>query len=94
MNRMLSLLCLLSLVVGCDRPRMTQEEFRNATMSKTQEQVIKAVGKPDSTQEFGGVPTWYYEGFTNTLTGNKQRAQVNFEKTRSGEVKVYRVNFP
>jgi hypothetical protein len=70
---------------------MNRADFRNAVLGKTAEQVIQSVGRPDSTQEFGDGPTWYYEGRTyDPVTGKKDsRAQVVFNLDRI----VVRVNY-
>ena len=47
---------------------MTRDEFRKAVVGKTQEQVISAVGKPNTTQDDGYSIYWYY--------GNKSKDPI------------------
>jgi hypothetical protein len=63
-----------------NRSVMTREQFREAVMNKTQEQVIQAVGRPDSTMNFG-FPAWQYNQRTqDSTTGNTDHfAQVLFQ---------------
>lgn len=59
-----------------------REEFRQAILGKTPEQVIAAVGKPDSTQDSSGDQSWYYRKRTkDPVTGKLDSvAQVIFER--------------
>jgi hypothetical protein len=67
----------------------TREQFKNLIIGKNQEGVIAAVGKPDTTQEFGGEPTWYYNGIaTDPVTGKVGDAQLIFK-----DGVVIRVNY-
>jgi outer membrane protein assembly factor BamE (lipoprotein component of BamABCDE complex) len=103
MPRLCVLIAVVCLSAGClDKPTApggqaatptvvpTREEFRAKVMGKTPDEVITAVGKPDSTQESGGNQNWYYEKRSrDPITGNVDRsAQVVFEGGR-----VVRVNF-
>lgn len=59
-----------------------REDFRKAIMGKTPQEVIQAVGKPQSTQDFGkDFNFWYYDGRTkDPITGKVDgRAQVCFK---------------
>jgi hypothetical protein len=59
---------------------MTREEFQQAVLGKTQQQVIQAVGRPDSTMNVG-FPAWMYNHRTrDATTGNSDTvAQVLFQ---------------
>lgn len=61
---------------------MTREQFRTAVMGKTAEQVIAAVGRPESTSDYSTVSAWYYEKKTkDPITGKIDiSAQVLFDK--------------
>lgn len=65
-----------------------REEFRKAITGKTPDEVIKAVGKPDSTQDSGGGSTWYYNKATKDPVTDKvdYSAQVVFEGGRVSQV--------
>jgi hypothetical protein len=60
-------------------------DFKSLVMGKTPEEVIKRVGKPDSTQDIGGEPTWYYRNRTiDPTTGAvDDKAQVEFKNGRA-----------
>jgi hypothetical protein len=49
----------------------TREEFKSLVMGKTADGVLKAVGKPDSTLEFGDEPSWYYKRVTTDPVSGK-----------------------
>lgn len=74
-----------------------REDFRNAVMFKTPEQVIQAVGQPTSTQNTGGDDIWYYDNSTKDPTTGKvyRITQVCFSLSRHGmgPPAVSRVNF-
>lgn len=59
----------------------TRAEFKALVVGKTPEQVIAAVGKPDSTQESSIGQTWYYRETTvDPITGKADAtAQLVFE---------------
>lgn len=67
-----------------------RDTFRHLVYMKSQEEVLKAVGKPDTTQETGGMVIWYYKGITKDPITEKidYHVQLVFE---SG--KVLRVNY-
>jgi outer membrane protein assembly factor BamE (lipoprotein component of BamABCDE complex) len=48
----------------------TRDEFRQLLMGKTMEEVLKAIGKPNSTAESPPDTYWYYRGITyDPVTG-------------------------
>ena len=49
---------------------MTRDEFRRTVMGKTPDQVVKAVGRPNRTQEFAGMAWVYDERTKDPVTGN------------------------
>jgi outer membrane protein assembly factor BamE (lipoprotein component of BamABCDE complex) len=50
----------------------TRQEFSAKVIGKTSDEVIAAVGKPNSTQQFGRDPNWYYDYRTyDPITGKK-----------------------
>ena len=69
----------------------TRGQFENLVLNRTEEQVIKAVGKPDSTQSIGGGTYWYYSRRTkDSVTGNTDlRAQVHFGPSLVKSVSFY-----
>ena len=71
-------------------PPMDREAFKKAVMGKTPDEVIAAVGKPDSASEGGRETYWRYKERTWDPTASKtdSSAQVVFEKG-----KVTAVNF-
>lgn len=71
-----------------ERKRYTRAEFTKLVTGKTQAEVIQAVGLPDSTQEVGGEPVWYYKGITyDPVTGSTDHdAQLCFEEGIVGRV--------
>jgi outer membrane protein assembly factor BamE (lipoprotein component of BamABCDE complex) len=73
------------------RQTMSREAFRTAVEGKTPDEVIKAVGKPDSTQDIGGDPTWYYRNrTTDPATGAvDDKAQVEFRDGRVAGVNYF-----
>lgn len=58
----------------------TRDEFRKLVLNKTADEVIKAVGKPDSTSELGDSVWWYYKNVTtDPITGKTdQSVQLAF----------------
>ena len=56
-------------------------EFRSLVMWKTEDQVLDAVGKPDTTQELGNMEFWYYRFRTIDPVTNRTdfQAQIVFE---------------
>jgi hypothetical protein len=78
-----------TVTVGADKDSSekkvyTREEFRQLVMDKTPEEVIAAVGRPDSTQDPPGtlgVQHWYYKARTFDPVSNKtdRIAQVTFQ---------------
>lgn len=68
----------------------TRDEFRKLVVGKTPDEVIAAVGRPDSTQDSGRDPTWYYDSRTRDPVSGKIdfHAQVIFQ-----DGKVVRVNY-
>lgn len=71
------------------RPTMTRDEFRKAVVGKTPDEVIATVGRPDRTDDLGGI-AWYYRDRTRDPVSLKtdSSAQVVFENGR-----VVRVNY-
>lgn len=71
---------------------MSREEFRQAVIGKSPDQVIASVGRPDrtSTGGQGGLRQyWYYDGAAkDEITGNVDKAQVVIENDQ-----VETVNF-
>jgi hypothetical protein len=68
---------------------ITRVQFQTLVLNKTPDEVIAAVGKPDSTQQAGqGDPIWYYKKRTkDPLTGKLDvHAQVIFEKGKVARV--------
>jgi outer membrane protein assembly factor BamE (lipoprotein component of BamABCDE complex) len=59
----------------------TREEFRKLIVGKGQDEVIATVGRPDTTQDSGRNPTWYYRNLTvDPITGKTDHsAQVIFK---------------
>lgn len=73
------------------KQRIPRGEFREKIMGMTQQQVLAAFGKPDSTQDFGPDDiNWYYTDRTYDPVTNKtdSMTQVVFEGG-----KVVKVNF-
>ncbi len=64
------------------RKTYTRDQFRQLVIGKTPDEVIKAVGKPDRTQDFAGTRAWYYDRITtDPITGKVDRtSQVIFEQ--------------
>jgi hypothetical protein len=80
-----------ALNVGAPK-KMTRGDFRSAVMYKTPKNVIKAVGRPDSTQESGsGDEYWYYSDCTvDEVTGRTDsRVQVVFRGGLVDSVNFY-----
>jgi hypothetical protein len=50
---------------------MTREEFRQAVLWKSTNDVIQSVGRPDRTQDSGGSQYWYYEKRTKDPVSGK-----------------------
>lgn len=69
---------------------MYRSTFKEAIFLKTKDEVIAAVGRPDTTQQSGQTEYWnYHEATRDVVTGNIDRsAQVVIE---DGRVKA--VNF-
>jgi hypothetical protein len=65
-----------------------RDEFGKLVQGKTQEEVLKAVGKPDRTQSAGDRVYWYYNKITKDPVKNKidSRAQVLFQGGRVASV--------
>jgi outer membrane protein assembly factor BamE (lipoprotein component of BamABCDE complex) len=61
---------------------MTREEFKKAVIGKKKDDVIKAVGIPDSTSEIGDESLWYYRNkVVDTITGKTDvLIQVSIDK--------------
>lgn len=59
-----------------------RDEFRKLVEGKTADEVLKAVGKPDSTADAGGVTCWHYRGrtFDPVAERTDSSAQVAFER--------------
>lgn len=72
-----------------------RDEFKSLVLFKTKDEVLKAVGKPDTTQESGDMIFWYYNGITKDPITDKIdfHVQVVFEKTRDYSMKVMHVNY-
>lgn len=68
----------------------SRDEFRALIMGKSQDEVIKAVGKPEMTQDLSGDVYWNFSNVTrDSVTGEVDgNVQVVFEKGR-----VVRVNY-
>ena len=67
----------------------TRDEFRKLVIGKSPDEVIAAVGKPNSTQDYGkGSVNWYYDQrTTDPVTGNLDNtAQLIFENGRVASV--------
>jgi hypothetical protein len=64
------------------RRTYTRDEFRKLLIGKTPEQVIAAVGQPDSKRELGGAVFWVYRDMTIDPVTRKLdlSINVNFEK--------------
>jgi predicted Zn finger-like uncharacterized protein len=64
------------------RRTYTRDEFRKLVIGKTPEQVIAAVGQPDSKRELGGAVFWVYRDMTIDPVSKKLdlSINVNFEK--------------
>ena len=43
---------------------MTRSELKTAIVGKSKETVIQIIGKPEQTQDMGGMELWYYSGIT------------------------------
>jgi hypothetical protein len=67
-----------------------REEFRRIVMSKTQDEVIKAVGAPKATQDSFGVLSWDYANITTDPATSRVDYRVTVYFRRG---KVDRVNF-
>jgi outer membrane protein assembly factor BamE (lipoprotein component of BamABCDE complex) len=78
------LLAMGSLAAGDEEKIPTREEFKKLVLGETPENVLKAVGKPDTTSEGGDDAFWYYKGKTrDSITGKvDDTAQVVFRKGR------------
>lgn len=73
------------------RATMTRAEFRAAVEGKTAEEIIAAIGKPDSTTESSaGNETWRYGRITkDPTTGNvDSQAAFTFSKGRAANVTI------
>jgi outer membrane protein assembly factor BamE (lipoprotein component of BamABCDE complex) len=68
----------------------TREEFRKLIDGRTQDEVLKLIGKPRRTSEVGPYQYWHYDGVTrDVVTGKLDRnVQLVFEGGR-----VVRMNF-
>ena len=95
--KIVSLLALLVLPLGCGQEAMTRSEFKEAVIGKSPEEVIEVVGRPERTTNVpatpglhGGGSNWYYDEITrDEISGNIDfRTQVII---RDGE--VTRINF-
>jgi outer membrane protein assembly factor BamE (lipoprotein component of BamABCDE complex) len=66
----------------------TRNEFRNLVVGKTGDEVLRAVGKPESTQDMGSGQYWYYREMTKDPVTDKidASAQVIFEGGRAVRV--------
>jgi len=68
----------------------TREEFKTLVMGKTPEEVIAAVGQPDSTQERpdGTQTTWHYDNrVTNSATTKPSTGILEFKDGKVAEVR-------
>lgn len=54
----------------------TRKEFKALVMGKTQDEVTKLLGKPDSTGETLGEPFWDYKNVTNDPASGKNDDSV------------------
>lgn len=61
--------------VSVSSSKMSRDEFRNAYMGKTKDEVLKALGKPKRTDENQSIyHLWEYGGYTiDKVTGKKDR---------------------
>lgn len=77
-------------VVQKEQKAILRDDFKQSILSKTPEQVLTNVGRPDTTQQSGTIEYWNYHHFTkDPITGKvDNNAQVVIE---DGTVK--RVNF-
>lgn len=77
-------------IASPERKIYTRAEFKKIVVGKTPDEVLKAVGKPTSTQENGDRITWYYDDVTRDPVTEKLDVSVQlvFEFGR-----VARVNY-
>ena len=72
---MLAASALIITATGCGQDTMSRDDFRNAVISKSKEEVIDSVGKPDSTSGDTSTPNgeldvWFYRNRTqDPITG-------------------------
>lgn len=58
-----------------------REDFRNMVMGKTQQEVIRAVGRPDNTNDLGSLVFWHYDmGAKDPASGKIDDVTVIFQK--------------
>lgn len=53
-----------------DKKVYSREEFDKLALGKSREDVVSAVGTPDSTTEKGGETIWHYKGITRDTATN------------------------
>ncbi len=91
-----TLLCLVAVfLLGCVadvKPKTkakvrTREELKEAVMNKSKEEVLKALGKPQSTGESGGEARWRYEGVSYDPVTKKTDDSVMIFFTEQGVVR-------
>ena len=83
----------LSVLVSCigcgkggDKPKTTtkraytRDEVKKLVGGKTEEEVLKLLGKPESTGESGGIKTWFYKSIAKDPTTDKiERRYISFD---------------
>jgi hypothetical protein len=60
---------------------MSRPDFQNLVAGKSADEVLQILGKPDTTQDLGGMQIWYYQGKTrDPVTDNiDNMAQITFQ---------------
>ena len=78
-------LCTFIFTGGCDKPStqkkksITRTEFESLVKDMTGADILKLVGKPDSTDKVRGVECWYYyNAATDPISGKPSKAQLVF----------------
>ena len=58
---------------------MDKRDFKRLVYDKQEDEVIRAVGRPSSTQSIGGDQIWYYNKIAvDPITGRRVDAQIVF----------------
>lgn len=98
--------CVLACAIGCSgrvattesaregvtKEKRTKEELEKALKGKSEDEVIKLIGRPEDTSDYGGTLHWNYRGKSITFSTITQKFDdvtiVSFDKTKKVVVGV------